>query len=227
MNAFDRYVESLVGSWRALAAPHHDAVVARDRGFVASRFPRHPVFNNAALLNPASVDQVLEFFRCVEQYAVWSGDDKTADALQAAGLRRDITTRPMHCRLDALTEATSTAGSVAAIEVEPALIADLNEVSHDLLEGVTGLRAFASEDLRAGLVVIEVGDDANISFVATRPDARRTGLATLVTSAALRRAQANGFSTASLQATPMAERLYGRLGFKPVGLWQEWTPDRK
>ena len=33
-----------------------------------------------------------------------------------------------------------------------------------------------------------------------------------------------GAFTASLQATPMAEGLYARLGFRPVARWHEWTP---
>jgi ribosomal protein S18 acetylase RimI-like enzyme len=66
----------------------------------------------------------------------------------------------------------------------------------------------------------------NVSFVATRPAARGQGLATAVTRAALLDARQRGARTASLQATAMAERLYNRLGFQPVGRWQEWSPTR-
>jgi GNAT superfamily N-acetyltransferase len=73
-------------------------------------------------------------------------------------------------------------------------------------------------------VVITVGSDANVSFVATRSTARRRGLATAVTAAALSDARDRGSTTASLQATQMAEQLYAGLGFKPVARWQEWLP---
>jgi hypothetical protein len=33
----------------------------------------------------------------------------------------------------------------------------------------------------------------------------------------------DGFLTASLQATPMAEALYARIGFTAVGTWEEWV----
>lgn len=221
---FARYLESLTGSWEALAAPHADAVVVRGSGFVASRFPRHPVLDNAVLLDPAALAAVREVFADVEQYAVWSGDRATAAALEAAGMRRDVTTRPMHCRLDAVTAVPVGNEPAVLPDADPAHIADLNGVDADLLRDVPGLRAFATADYQAGLVLIAVGADVNVSFVATRPGARQRGLATAVTAAALRHARDRGFLTASLQATPMAERLYARLGFRPVSAWQEWVP---
>ncbi|MGZ8781992.1 MAG: GNAT family N-acetyltransferase [Gaiellaceae bacterium] len=223
MTGFKRYLASLTGSWEALAAPHADAVVVRRASYVASRFPRHPVFNNAALLDPVAVAEVRQLFADVEGYAVWSGDSATAEALESAGMERDVTTRPMHCRLDALANA-EVAQETVLQDVDPRRIAELNGVGADLLEGVPGLRAVTSERFEAGLVLIAVGVDVNVSFVATRPDARNRGLASAVTRAALVEARRRGFLTASLQATPMAERLYARLGFRPVGAWQEWVP---
>jgi GNAT superfamily N-acetyltransferase len=60
-------------------------------------------------------------------------------------------------------------------------------------------------------------------MVFTRPDARGRGLATAVLKAALHEARADGASNATLQSTPMAEGLYLRYGFRPVGRWQEWV----
>jgi predicted GNAT family acetyltransferase len=37
-------------------------------------------------------------------------------------------------------------------------------------------------------------------------------------------ARERGCLTASLQSTPMAERVYGRVGFRDLGLWQEYVP---
>ena len=86
-------------------------------------------------------------------------------------------------------------------DVDPGLIAELNGVTAELVTGVPGLRAYATTGFESGLIVIPVGIDANISFVATRADARRRGLAALVTRTALRDARDRGFVTARLQAT--------------------------
>jgi len=90
------------------------------------------------------------------------------------------------------------------------------------LRGVPGLRAYASEDYDSGLVLQRSGTDAYVSMVFTKPEARGRGLATAVLTAALRDARDRGARTATLQSTPMAESLYVRHGFRPVGRWQEW-----
>lgn len=54
--------------------------------------------------------------------------------------------------------------------------------------------------------------------------ARRRGLGSAVTLAQLSAARARGCRTASLQATPMTERLYARLGFRDLGRIPEYGP---
>ena len=142
--------------------------------------------------------------------------------LEAARFRRDVTTRPMRCDLDSIE--VSARLTDALIDVDVARVAALDDLPGDVLKGVPGVRGYASAGFDAALVTITVGFDANVSFVATRPDARRRGLATAVTATALGDARNRGVSTASLQATPMAEQLYTRLGFKPVSRLQEWLP---
>jgi ribosomal protein S18 acetylase RimI-like enzyme len=224
---FRRYFASLVGSWEAAAVPHADAVVVRGDGFAAARFP-FPVLNNAVLSRPSALPEINDVYAGVDDYAVWSelADRRLAATLEAAGFRRDVTTRPMLCRLADVEMDDVEPGSVLA-DVDPGVVAELNGVTAELVTGVRGLRAYATPGLECGLIVIRVGTDANVSYVTTRPDARRRGLATLVTRAALRDARAAGFVTASLQATPMAESVYRRVGFHPVGHWQEWVPDRR
>ena len=225
MDDFARYLASLAGSWRALAAPHADAVVVSDDSFVASLHPRS-VLNNAIVLDPARLAEVESFYRGVDEYAVWSRDDDaaTARALERLGMRRDITTRPMVCRLDDVADAPAGTGIEIELGVDPARIATLNGVPADLVLGVPGLRAYASADDASGLVIIPVDDDVNVSFVVTRPHARRRGLAGAIVRAALADAHRLGFVTATLQATPAAERLYATVGFRPVARWQEWLP---
>ena len=227
MDDYRRYFASLVGSWEAAAVPHADAVVIRGDGFLAARFP-FSALNIAVLSRPSALPDVTDVYACVADYAVWSelADRRLAATLETSGFRRDVTTRPMLCRLaDAEVDDVET-GAVLA-DVDPGLVAEMNGVTAELVTGVRGLRAYATPGFESGLIVMPVGTDANISYVTTRPDARRRGLATLVTRAALRDARAVGFVTASLQATPMAESVYRRVGFHPVGHWQEWVPDRR
>jgi GNAT superfamily N-acetyltransferase len=218
---FDLYLASLAGSWEALAAPHPDARVLRGDGFLASRCDRHPVWNNAALLRPDALTAALEFFDGTAHYAVWSAGDATATAIAAAGLVPDMTTVPMVCELVAAEpfHATDVRDGVA-----PETIADIAAVDPALLRDVPDLWTFASAGLESGLVLIPVGTDVNVGFVATREPARRRGLAARVLRHALAAARARGFRTASLQATGMAEGLYTRAGFVPVGHWREWVP---
>ena len=220
MDAFGRYLVSLVASWEALAVPHADAAVVRGDGFVAARFPSHPVLCNAVLLDPAALPAVLAVFDGAPHPAIWSADDRTAAALAGAGMRRDETTVPMRRDLSRPVPPPES-GTVLA---DASVVAEITGTDVSLLRGVPGLRAFASPGHESCLVVIAAGTDANVSFVATLPRARRQGLARAVLRRALRDARDRGFATASLQATPMAEPLYAAEGFVPVGAWQEWLP---
>lgn len=247
--SFDRYLASLVGSWAALAAPHPDARVVRGDGFVALRCDGRPVLSNAALLRPDALPRALEFFDGTGHYAVWSADAATAAAVAAAGLVRDTTTVPMVCELAThppppdVGSGEVGSGEVGSRDVHSGAVhsgavhsgavhsgvpletvADIAGVDAGLLRGVPGLWTFASAGLESGLVLIPVGTDVNVGFVATRGSARRRGLAGRVLRHALAAARGCGFRTASLQSTPMAERVYTGAGFVPVGHWQEWVP---
>ncbi len=54
------------------------------------------------------------------------------------------------------------------------------------------------------------------------PDARRRGIAGNLLLLALREAQATGFTSATLTATPEGQRIYERLGFRACGLLEQW-----
>jgi GNAT superfamily N-acetyltransferase len=70
----------------------------------------------------------------------------------------------------------------------------------------------------------DLDGDCGIYNVGTLEHARRRGLASGVTSALLRDALERGCTTASLQATPMSERLYATLGFRDLGRLLEYVP---
>ena len=193
--------------------------------FVAARFP-YAVLNNALLWNLAALPRLREVYAGEPSYAVWTEvhDAPAAAALADAGFRREVTTLPMVCRLDKPVDEPLQSWSTVSSDAAPAQIAALNGVPPALLEGVPGLRCYATIDGRSGLVAQDLDDAVVVSFVATVPAARGQGLASMLTRRVLLDARSRAAAVAVLQATPMAERIYQRLGFVPVGQWQEWVP---
>jgi GNAT superfamily N-acetyltransferase len=68
------------------------------------------------------------------------------------------------------------------------------------------------------------GDDAVVISVTTDPAWRGRGVATAMTAAALQAARANGATRASLDATPLGEPIYRRLGFDHAGGIRRFLP---
>ncbi len=66
--------------------------------------------------------------------------------------------------------------------------------------------------------------DCGVFNVGTLEAARRRGLGTAITARHLRDAVERGCSTASLQSTPMAERVYAAVGFRDLGRIHEYVP---
>ena len=226
MISFATYLDSLIGSWRALAAVHAEAKVVAGDGYVTARFPTVPILDNALLFDAARLPEVQAVYADVERYAVWTADTPTANRVAEAGFARDEMTVAMVCPLPLLDDPprdlVPAARGVGRTEVDT--IAGLNQVPVTMLRGVPGARAYATTEADSGALLIEVSTDVNVSFVATRPDRRRRGLATAVLRHALTEAADDGFVSASLQATAMATQLYRDIGFRQVGLWQEWVP---
>jgi predicted acetyltransferase len=67
---------------------------------------------------------------------------------------------------------------------------------------------------KAGLYLTD--GSAGVYAVATRPEARRQGLARALTLTALQHARRLGHNLAVLHSSPMAESLYRSLGFETV-----------
>ena len=193
------------------------------RDVVASRVPGLPVFANAALRRPEGLATVRELYGPGEHHAVWTdaGNDSLAAQVQAAGYVRDTSTTAMVLSLTGW-RGDRPAGVDAG--VDPQVITALNGVPDDLLDGVPGLACYATGDRQSGLALQVCGEDVVVSFVATRPSARRRGLARAVLAAALADCRARGLARALLQATDEAAGLYAAAGFVPVFRWQEWVP---
>lgn len=74
-------------------------------------------------------------------------------------------------------------------------------------------RARVGGETASVLATIDHGDDVSIHFVGTEERFRGRGLASRLLAAALREARGRGMRTSSLQASPMGEPIYLRLGY--------------
>jgi predicted GNAT family acetyltransferase len=72
-------------------------------------------------------------------------------------------------------------------------------------------------------IAFDHGTDCGIYNVGTVEAARRRGLGAAVTAIHLHDALARGCQTASLQSTPIGERLYAALGFQDLGRILEYV----
>lgn len=233
---FARSVRTLAASWGLFAEGSPGARLITEDGasigvFVAS--PEREIFNNALLL-PGAADAkgvlatITAAYRdaSIDRYAVWvhQDDQRGAAAVAAADLWPDEATRVMARSLDALPD--EAAGP--ALELGPARIADLNRVigvPDDLIphagEGAHVYVARLDGAPVAGLLAFDHDGDCGIYNVGTVASARRQGLATRLTLRALHHARDRGCTTASLQSTPEAERVYAALGFHDLGRFVE------
>jgi ribosomal protein S18 acetylase RimI-like enzyme len=93
------------------------------------------------------------------------------------------------------------------------------------------LAARTDGEMVAAALAYDFGDDCGIYNVGTVEKARRRGLGTALTAAQAYGAQAygaraRGCRTASLQSTPMAERMYAAVGFRDLGRILEYVPPK-
>ena len=107
---------------------------------------------------------------------------------------------------------------VRVAELPPDFLAKADPAAYHVAIGRLG-----GESVATG-IAFEHDGDCGIYSVSTLAHARRRGLGTGVTTALLRDACMRGSVTASLQATPMAGRLYAALGFRDLGRIFEYVP---
>lgn len=234
---------SLVGAWRAYATCAPQAAMHELPGASAAVFPQglaREIFNNA-LLAPrvADLDATLSALRRlytdagVDQFALWvdGADERALAAGAAAGWRQEETTCAMAMRLsDAQVDVADGDGRIELL-AEPAEAMVLNGVGPELLPAwPANGRAYVArgEDGRAlsCALALRLDDDCHVAFVATDPAARRRGHAGRVLERLLADAVADGCTTATLNATAVAESLYARAGFIALGRIVELVPPK-
>ncbi len=226
---YERMARSLVASWTALAQGAPGAWV-RDGVAVFPAGAARAIYNNA-LLRPGdatTIDAALAAYggAGIDGFALWvhESDHATRAALRTRGLRHDVSTRAMAMTLD------GPPGPRPGIDAQAAsldVVLGVNRLPADLLPGgAPGWRALAATldgVPAAALMTFDHDGDCHIANVATLPHARRRGLATALTTLALQEAARRGCRTASLQASPMAERLYAAIGFRDLGRFDEYV----
>lgn len=234
--------DTLLASWEEYARGAVDASLQRHAGVAAAVFPNEPersVYNNALLERGLSARERREAVDAMEaayasagvdRFAAWvhESDQAMQADLEGRGYTLDTATRAMGMSLahvlpprpevdlappswsEHLRIAGMPLGFLAA--VDPAAF----HVVVALLDGEPVATAIA----------FDLDGDCGIYNVGTLEHARRRGLGTALTVVLLRDALERGCATASLQATPMAERLYAALGFRDLGRILEYTPKR-
>jgi ribosomal protein S18 acetylase RimI-like enzyme len=237
---YARGAATLLASWAEYARGAEDAALQQLPGVAAGVFPHAPersVYNNALLERglPArdrviALDAMEAAYAAagVSRFAVWihESDHAMQHDLEQRGYRIDATSRAMGMGLD------DTRVPRPQLELAPP---DWRE--HLRIAGVpAGFLALADpgayrvvlarldDEIVATGMAYHFDGDCGIYNVGTAAHARRQGLGSGVTAALLRDALMRGCETASLQATPMAERLYASLGFRDLGRILEYVP---
>jgi GNAT superfamily N-acetyltransferase len=229
-----RGLRTAFAAWEVYAAGVAGASVRRERGYTAAVFPSGPeaAFLNNTVLEPrlsagrlaAVLDAVEEGYSGIETYAVWvtADDRRTRSFLQERGYVVDTTTAAMALELH---------GPVAVPRYEPGPATWAAYVEHEggLLAGVDGSAFSVATALLDGRLVsaalgFEHEADLGIYNVGTHEHARRRGLATALTAYLVNEGVGLGCTTATLQSTPMAERVYAECGFRTVARIVEYVP---
>lgn len=224
--------ETLIGSWAALAQTSAGAHLIQSSAAVAAVFPAWQPLNNAIALTDDAADWATSVYddAGIDSWALWipsqAADFAEPDAIHAVSrLTRDTTTLVMHATLQSRmprddVRPCSLADALRAGN-QPVPTADLGEP-----EKVKGLAAWVlvrDEVAVAGAWTFRHGRDCGLYTVGTAPAWRRRGLATKLVRHVLAAAEQDGATTATLQSTPMAQRLYESLGFIAVGRYEEWA----
>lgn len=238
-----RGAATLVASWEAYAAGAAGAAVRRLPGVTAAVFPTGPeraVYNNALLevdlpaaarVRAADAMEAAYAGAGIPRYAAWvhEADVGMVAELRRRGYRVDTCTRAMAMPLaGGIPRATGSPGVAADWATYRALLERM-DVPAGLLAGVDPgafhvVVACDGAEVVAGGIAYEEDGDCGIYNVETLEHARRRGLGTAVTARLLDDARRRGCRTASLQATPAAERLYASLGFRDLGRFVEFVP---
>ena len=233
---YDRGAASLVASWEAYVRGAQRAAVVRAPGVAAAVFPAGPeraIYNNALLerelgcaARRLAVDAMEDAYATagVDRFAAWVHESDAAmmGELERRGYRLDETTRAMAMTLEDV--------DIAAVDIDvdvptwpeyqrylehfgvaPGLLAHTDGSEFDVFAARTEGQVIATS------LAFDHDGDCGVYNVSTLEPMRRRGLGTALTAVQLHEAKRRACTTASLQSTPIAERVYASLGFEDLG----------
>ena len=240
IDLYRRGSATLLASWAAYARGATVAALRRLPGVAAAVFPAGPertVYNNALLERglPAegrrvAVDAMEAAYATagVHEYAAWVHESDAAMRVDLEARRYRIveSTRAMGMALadlrpDRPAVAVEAVDWPAYLRLEDLPPGFLAAADHAALH-VLGARV--DGELAAAALAYDHAGDCGIFNVGTRQRYRRRGLASALTLVQLHDAVARGCVTASLQSTPMAERVYAAVGMRDLGRILEYAP---
>ena len=237
---YRRGAATLVASWEAYAAYAPGAAVRRAPGVASAVFPNEPersFYNNALLgrdLATAERAAALDAMEAayvaagVTRFAAWVHESDAAmrSDLESRGFALDEATRAMGMALSDIRVPRSEielgsldwSGYLRLFGLPSGLLSGADHAALRLLVARLG-----GENVAAAMA-FDHGNDCGIYNVVTLEHARRRGLGTALTALQLHDACSRGCQTASLQSTPMAERVYAAVGFRDLGRFLEYVP---
>jgi GNAT superfamily N-acetyltransferase len=237
-----RGAATLLASWEEYARGSGGAGLRRLEGMSAAVFPSGPeraVYNNALLdrdlgatERAAAVDAMEAAYSSagVDRYAAWvhESDEGMRAELSGRAYALDESTRAMGMSLDDI--------SLAPLEVELGPLDWAGYLEYlriiglpaGLLSGADPsafhiLAARLAGETVATAIAFDHDGDCGVFNMSTLEPARRQGLATALTARHVHDAVERGCSTASLQSTAMAERVYAAVGFRDLGRILEYA----
>lgn len=240
---YRRGVATLVASWEEYARGSSGAALRRLNGLSAAVFPSEPeraVYNNAVLdrdLGPtereAAVDAMEAAYHLqgVDRYAAWvhESDEGMRAELTRRGYTLNESTRAMAMSLDDI--------SIGLPEVELGPLDWAGYLEYLRIAGAPArllsgadpsafhlLAARLAGEVVATAMAFDHDGDCGVFNMFTLEAARRRGLGSALTARHVHDALERGCSTASLQSTPVAERVYKAVGFRDLGRFLEYVP---
>jgi ribosomal protein S18 acetylase RimI-like enzyme len=237
---YSRGIATLLASWEEYARGAAGAAVMRLPGVVAAVFPEVPergVYNNAVLergvgatARAGAVEAMEAAYAAagVDRFAAWvhETDRRMAADLERRGYSLSETTRAMGMELNEIrvprpvadVRPSDWAEYLRVDKLPPGLLAGVDPNAFRVVVG-----RLDGEPIAVG-ISLDLDGDCAIFNVGTKERARRRGMGTAVTAALLHDARHRGCETASLQSTPMAERVYAAVGFRDLGRILEYAP---
>jgi GNAT superfamily N-acetyltransferase len=230
--------------WRLLAEGSGGSVWTGDDvlAVIIPSAPERSVFNSVFYEDGerllSSLDRIATAYEeaGVRAWTVWVPDDdeRTAAGLGEAGHLLDAEPRAMAMAISELRAPAPDSAIEIREELDMPEVARLNEIAYGWPPGEFAAVAeaeipdtyayFASiEGETVGTVVAwDHGDDTEIAWVATLPEARGRGISKLLMARAIADAGERGQLTTTLVATKLGRPVYERLGYRDFGSIQMW-----